>query len=119
MVKDSQKYKRLKTEKAELTDQLKAVRSKQNDIGKEINDVTIKLKKVEKALVDLATKDVVVTEHAILRYIQHVYGIDLEEIKEEILGDGRKAAIEFTKNGKFKIKDRTLVVKDSVVVTIT
>lgn len=118
-VNDSQKLKRLQTDKAETNNQLQDLRQTQQTLNEQASKLTLRLKSINKDIEKLTKKDVVVSEHALLRYIERVYGIDLEEIKEEILGDGRRSMIEFAKNGKFKIKDKhELVVKNSVVITI-
>ena len=63
-------------------------------------------------------KEPVVTEHALLRYFERVYKVDLEEIKNEILSDDVKAFINKFQSGKIPAKGCRLIVKDRVVVTI-
>jgi len=56
-----------------------------------------------------------VSDHALLRYLERVYGFDIEELRGQILSDGAKQALRagatgYTANGvKFKAKDGVLV----------
>lgn len=63
-------------------------------------------------------KDPIVSEHALLRYLERVEGVDLDVIRQRILGDGTAASISFARTGRIKKKDVTLIIKDSVVVTV-
>lgn len=65
-----------------------------------------------------AEKEPVVSEHALLRYLERVEGVDLDAIRQKILGDGTAASISFARTGRIKKKDLTLVFKDRVVVTV-
>lgn len=71
-------------------------------------------------MVELQTEapEPIVSEHAMLRYLERIKGVDLEAIREEILGDGTAASISFAKTGRIKKSGMCLVVKDNVVVTI-
>ena len=63
---------------------------------------------------------VIVSEHAMLRYIERVLGIDLKEIENRILTDEIKEQYKIVGSRRFSINDefRTLI-RDNVVVTIT
>jgi chromosome segregation ATPase len=63
-------------------------------------------------------KDIIVSEHAVLRYIERVVGIDLEDVKGKILDDTTKRVILTMGDCRFKKDGMTLVVKDNTVVTI-
>jgi len=63
-------------------------------------------------------KEVVVTEHAILRYIERVYGIDLDEIRQRMLGGNVLALIDQFGSGKIPCEGGRLIVKDRTVVTV-
>lgn len=101
--------------------------------NKEILDTEVKLKQRELATlnekikgmqtrIDELTsdeKDPVVSEHAILRYLERIKGMDISAIKEEILDEKTIANIKFIKcNGKIKRNDFNLVVKDNIIVSI-
>ena len=60
-----------------------------------------------------------VTEHALLRYCERMYGIDLDKIKADILTPATIAKINALKSAKIEIGPGTrIVVKDRVVVTV-
>lgn len=74
--------------------------------------------KAQIAAMTEARKEVVVTEHAILRYIERVYGIDLGEIKATMLSGNVLGLIDRFGSGKIPCEGGRLVVKDRVVVTV-
>ena len=58
------------------------------------------------------------TDHAVIRFLERVKGLDIDAIKAEMLPDRTREAIEFMGNGKV-VNDRyTLVVRDGRVVTV-
>jgi hypothetical protein len=63
-------------------------------------------------------KDPVVTEHAMLRYIERVLGIDLEELKAKILTPEVRGQMDLFGNGTFPGDDCRVVVKDRTVITV-
>lgn len=60
----------------------------------------------------------IVSEHALLRYLERVKGVDLKALSDEILGDGTASAISFAKSGRIQKGDITLIIKNNVVVTV-
>jgi hypothetical protein len=61
------------------------------------------------------TEDVRITDHALLRYVERVYKIDVDALRRQILTDGVTKGIEhgastITVNGiQFRVKDRSIV----------
>lgn len=61
----------------------------------------------------------VVSEHALLRYLERVYSLNLEELRQEILTPGVVHQIQKLKSGRIPLGDgTTLVVEDKVVRTV-
>lgn len=61
-----------------------------------------------------------ITDHAVLRYLERVMGVDVEAVRRAILTPDNKALIARLKSGKFPIGAGMLaVVVDEVIVTIT
>ncbi|HJV75369.1 MAG TPA: hypothetical protein VJ654_14175 [Noviherbaspirillum sp.] len=60
----------------------------------------------------------IVSEHAMLRWLERANGLSLDAIREVILGDGTADMIKFMKNGKLKKDGFTLIVKNNTVVTV-
>ena len=78
------------------------------------------LGRIDKAIHDLTGVEAepVVSEHALLRYIERVKGLDMQVIRDEIL-NGRRDAIRALGTLQFKTGNGlTIVVKDRVVVTV-
>ena len=61
------------------------------------------------------TEDVRITDHALLRYVERVFKIDVDALRRQILTDGVAKGIEhgastITVNGaQFRVKDRSIV----------
>ena len=60
-------------------------------------------------------EDVHITDHALLRYVERVFGIDVDAVRREILTDGVAKCIELgastitVKGIQFRVKDRSIV----------
>ena len=61
-----------------------------------------------------------VSDHAVLRYIQRVHGVDVESIREQMIPERVLDAIQAVGGvGKFPTGGCHAVAKDGVVVTVT
>ena len=61
----------------------------------------------------------VVTDHALVRYLQRVIGIDVDALRRQLLADGREELIRTMSSGRLRTADGlTLVVKNRIVVSI-
>jgi len=79
------------------------------------------MQNLERQIKDLQESSVepIVTEHAMLRYLERVRGVDLEELRQEILNDKTSELIKTYKSGKFPVGDtHRVVVKKGTIVTI-
>ena len=116
---DSQKLKQLETRKAKLEVQTE-------ELGKETKDTQVRwaksigqLNNVRKEIKAMTTRDIVVTEHAILRYAERAMGLDVEEVKGLILTESLIKKVKTLGNGRYPIGNkRKAVVKDLTVVSI-
>jgi hypothetical protein len=106
LVKESSALKLLKEEAAALQRKVGQSQACVNSLEKRIAEMTTK------------APEAVVSEHAILRYLERKKGIDLASVTAEILGNGTDKAIGFMKTGVIKKDDLTLVVKNNVVLTV-
>ena len=59
-----------------------------------------------------------VSEHAIVRYLERVKGIDMEQLENEIANDQVKELVTKFKQGTFPAGNFSVVVKDNTVITI-
>lgn len=77
---------------------------------KQLSNVNIGIKQLQ--------SNVVITEHILVRYLERVKGIDMEEIKKEILDDELKKQILTLGSGKFHRNGFRLIVKNNSIVTV-
>lgn len=62
--------------------------------------------------------DPIVTEHAMLRWLERVEGVSLEELKTKILDEATIKAIKFAGSGKVSKAGHKIVFKNNVIVTV-
>lgn len=88
---------------------------------KEANACQTKIDVIERQIrkIQEETKDPIVSEHALLRYVERVLGIDLEAIKRSILSEKVRGYIKQLPSGKFPGDGFRVVVKNRTVTTIT
>ena len=119
-IKSSQELKQLQTRITKLEaehnaalEELRAVSRKESTLKSQLEN----LKQQVKAL-KMAMTDPIVSEHAMLRYIERVLGIDLEDLKARILTEEMKKQIFLFQSGTFPGDGFKAVVKDNVVLTV-
>ncbi len=120
-VKQRTEQKRLQVLLEKLEGELEVLKKQKVSIGQEItakNNQVIKVRNEIKKL-NKKSKDIIVSEHAILRYLERVKKIDLDLLCGEIL---TKEVIENylqLGDGKYPINDEyKVVIKDNVVLTV-
>jgi hypothetical protein len=86
-------------------------------VWKEALDNVTKIETQIRELEDTA-KEPIVSEHALLRYIERFMGVDLESVRRAILTETAVKMIKFTRNGKVTTDGRRLIIKNGTVVTI-
>jgi hypothetical protein len=121
----SQELKTLKTQKRLREESICDIKKKIKDLESLISTDRAMLKKLDKDINKLTASKIdkppVVTEHAMLRYVERLYNVDLKTIETAILTDvllegyssmGRA-------NGKYPVCEGLIaVVKDNTVVTV-
>lgn len=106
------KKKKLKEERIELIAKLKSMNQRKFDIDKEMLDLN---KSIEAA----KSQEVHLSDHAILRYLERVKGMDIEKIRGEILTEKRKKLILKCITVKIPIeKNHQLVAEKCIIKTI-
>jgi len=77
-------------------------------------------KRIETEKAKLQFKEPIVSEHALLRYLERIYCINLDDIRAAILSPGTIKAIKVMGNGKIPLPmGGRAVIKDNIVVSIT
>lgn len=110
--------KRLQTERCQLQDRKLALFQLPTRDQTEIDQINELLRRIDFEITKLQSKsDPVVSEHALLRYIERRMGLNLDDIRAEILA-GRTEHIRKFKTCKIKTDGMTLIVRNQVVVTV-
>lgn len=89
-----------------------AIQTQIYQIEKELHEI----KQARKLLYE--SNNVVVTEHAIVRYFERVLGYDISEIKSHIVPQKTADQIKVCKTGLFPVNNFKLRVKKGTVVTL-
>jgi chromosome segregation ATPase len=117
--KNSQELKQLQTRRDRLKVQVDSLKEESKQKNKELSKAQNQLKSVLDQIEQLKEADIVVTEHAILRFIERSMGIDLEQVTNLILTEKLKHSISALGNGRHPIGDgMKAVVKDNAIVSI-
>ncbi len=120
-VKQRTEYKRLQVLLEKLEGELGALKKQKISIGQEIQDKNTQVTKVRNELKKLNKKsdNIIISEHAILRYLERVKKIDLELLCAEILTKEVIENYQKLGDGKYPINDEyKVVIKDNVVLTV-
>lgn len=116
---NAQELKRFNTEIDTLRSLVNNLREDKKEIESNIKAKVNKIKALEKKREGLKDKEIIVSEHAILRYFENVLGFDLKEVERKILTDDVKSSISKLGDGKYPIGDVKIVVRGNVVTTLT
>lgn len=88
-----------------------------DELESKILSVNKRIENVNKEISALTARDMIVSEHAILRYLERVVKVDVEEVKRRVLTDDLKGRI--LDDGLYPNPEGfRLVVRDGVIVTI-
>lgn len=84
---NSQELKRLQSLHNQLQLEYKALQESQSRLKMEIDTKRRQIQEVEEKIQTLkgSHNTIIISEHAIIRYLERVYGLDLEKIRQEIL----------------------------------
>lgn len=102
------------------TSQISSKQSEINQYNKELNQLQKQFTEIENKIEKYTNKNPIISEHAIVRYMERVKKIDIEEIKKEILSEKvTKMISDLGNNGTYPNENGfQLVIKNNVVVTI-
>jgi len=117
-LKRSAQKKQLETRKTKLIEEVNALKTDLREVEKRLSNRKTKIKSIEASLKELNTTPYV-SEHALLRYLERTFNLDLDAIKEKILTKESKLLIEKLGNGKYPIENgRKIIVKNKCVVSV-
>ena len=119
-MKERETVKKFETMKNEIVGKITGLKEQKKIVEKEISTLEESLKSLEQKINNLQNSDLIVSEHAIIRYIERVIGINIEEIVEKIATEKMKKMVECCGNGLYPSEngDFKLKINNNVVVTI-
>lgn len=113
----------LQTQRDKLAGELKAAIQESENAKRLVGDLRQRLQAVESKIKALNEEcqnkgEIVVTEHAYLRYFERVLGFDLDQVKKEIVTPELEGLIKNFKTGVFPGKGFSLRVKNGTITTL-
>jgi len=115
----AQELKSLKTHKGELSSELRELKEKQRAIAREINSKQLEMDETLKRLAKLTDGEIIVTEHAIYRYLERVLEMPMDEVRNAVLPEETRNLVLEMGNGEYPVgKSHRIVVFKHEVVTI-
>ena len=117
---DVRKIKQLQSQLNTMIGDSEVLKIELTNKQREYNQKLQTIKKLKDTITSLNNNtNVKISEHAIIRYMERVKGLDVTEIEKEILTDEVLSLIEkLGGNGKYPVKDFQIVMKDYTVTTI-
>lgn len=76
------------------------------------------LQEIKKKINSMTETNILVTEHAKLRYVERVMGIDLEKVTNAILTESVKKQVAILGDGSYPAENCKAVIKNNTVVTV-
>ena len=118
-VKSAHKLKALQSEVHKLESEINLAENGVRDLQKGLAALRKRRDSIEKEISRLKAKAPVVSEHALLRYIERSMGVNLEEIKNLILSRDVTAMISSLGNGTYPIPGGLkAVVRENTIISI-
>lgn len=91
----------------------KAAQKRETDARARVKSLQTRIREIE-----ASNAEPIISEHAILRYLERVKGLNIEQLKQEIMDDQASKHIKFAKNGALKRPTHKLVFRNNVIVTV-
>lgn len=116
---ESQKLKRHETQLRKLDEEIRGIHRQKGSLDNRLKEYTEKRNKIISAIQEMKrAHKLIVSEHAILRYLERINGINIEEISEKIASEEIKKAYGVAGNGTYNFDGFNVVIRDNIVVTI-
>jgi hypothetical protein len=120
-IKDGSILKGLQTQLNKAEGEFESLKLQQNDL---IGTIQHKKRQIEemknKITILQTTKKIVVSEHAIFRYLERVEKMDINTIIEKIVPEHIREMVEYLGSGSYPVDGKfSIKVKNNVVTTIT
>ena len=120
-LKQKEELKKLQSLLVKQKSEIELIRRERQLIDERLSITERNLRKTEDELKKMKTGNkIIVSEHAVLRYLQRIMELDLKAVENEILTDETLKQYRTLGNGKYPISNGCkAVIKDNVVITIT
>lgn len=120
-LKEKEELKRLQSLRTKQKAEIDLIKREQSLINERLETANRGLKKIDDELSKVKNNGrIIVSEHAVLRYIERNLGIDVKEIESQIITESVIEQYKILGNGKYPIGDGLkAVIKDNVVLTVT
>ena len=117
---DGAKIKNLQVMITKIKLEIDDLKTQQRSIGESMNKKLSMMQKYEEELQTIKerAKDLILSEHAILRYLERVYKLDTNKLYEEIVTQELKHNYARLGNGSYSVQDCMVKIVDNVIVTI-
>ena len=117
---DGAKIKNLQVMITKIKLEIDDLKTQQRSIGESMNKKLSMMQKYEEELQTIKerAKDLILSEHAILRYLERVYKLDTNKLYEEIVTQELKHNYARLGNGSYSVQDCMVKIVDNVIVTV-
>ena len=117
---DGAKIKNLQVMITKIKLEIDDLKTQQRSIGESMNKKLSMMQKYEEELQTIKerAKDLILSEHAILRYLERVYKLDTNKLYEEIVTQELKHNYARLGNGSYSVHDCMVKIVDNVIVTV-
>lgn len=118
---EDNKLKSYNTQKKKIKNDLVLLKSEKTNLNKEIELKEKRLTEINNSIKKLTNDNIIVSEHAVLRYLERVEGINISEIKEKILNNDLINMYKTLGNGTYPINrsnNNKAIIKNNIVITI-
>ena len=120
-IKQKEELKKLQSLLIKQKSEIDLIRRERQLINERLSVAERSLKNTEEELKKLKTGNkIIVSEHAVLRYLERTMELDLKAVETEILSEEVVSQYRTLGNGKYPVSNGCkAVIKDNVVLTIT
>lgn len=119
-MKDASQIKHLQVSITRLQSEISNLQGDNKRINEDIAAKRAQLSSLQEKLshLQLGSNEILLSEHAIIRYLQRVYRLDLQRLSSEILTDELKVMVSNLGNGTYAQGEYRVKVIDNTIVTI-
>lgn len=120
-IKQKEELKKLQSLLIKQKSEIDLIRRERQLINERLSVAERNLKNTEEELKKLKTGNkIIVSEHAVLRYLERTMELDLKAVENEILSEEVVSQYRTLGNGKYPVSNGCkAVIKDNVVITVT